>query len=45
MFERGVAKRQLTWFRNQSNFQVIDLTGLSNTHEIPPRALEILGAA
>jgi tRNA dimethylallyltransferase len=42
---RRYAKRQLTWFRNQFTFKIIDLTGLRETHEIPPRALEILGAA
>jgi tRNA dimethylallyltransferase len=42
---RRYAKRQLTWFRNQFNFQIIDLTGLRDTDEIPPRALEFLGAA
>ena len=42
---RRYAKRQLTWFRNQFMFQIIDLTGLRDTHEIPPRALEFLGAA
>jgi tRNA dimethylallyltransferase len=42
---RRYAKRQLTWFRNQLNFEVIDLTGLRDTHELPPRALEFLGAA
>jgi tRNA dimethylallyltransferase len=42
---RRYAKRQLTWFRNQFNFEIIDLTGLRDTHEIPPRALEFLGAA
>ncbi len=30
---RRYAKRQLTWFRNQFHFQVIDLTGLQNTSE------------
>jgi tRNA A37 N6-isopentenylltransferase MiaA len=42
---RRYAKRQLTWFRNQFMFEIIDLTGLRDTHEIPPRALEFLGAA
>lgn len=42
---RRYAKRQLTWFRNQFMFKIIDLTGLRDTHEIPPRALEFLGAA
>jgi tRNA dimethylallyltransferase len=41
---RRYAKRQLTWFRNQFTFQIIDLTGLSDTHEIPPFAMEFLGA-
>ncbi|HEY5778590.1 MAG TPA: tRNA (adenosine(37)-N6)-dimethylallyltransferase MiaA [Terrimicrobiaceae bacterium] len=42
---RRYVKRQLTWFRNQFMFEIIDLTGLRDTHEIPPRALEFLGAA
>jgi tRNA dimethylallyltransferase len=42
---RRYAKRQLTWFRNQLIFEAVDLTGLRDTHEIPPRALEFLGAA
>jgi tRNA dimethylallyltransferase len=42
---RRYAKRQLTWFRNQFMFEIVDLTGLRDTHEIPPRALEFLGAA
>jgi tRNA dimethylallyltransferase len=42
---RRYAKRQLTWFRNQFMFRIIDLTGLSDTSEIPPPALEFLGAA
>ena len=42
---RRYAKRQLTWFRNQFMFRVIDLTGLRDTSEIPPPALEFLGAA
>ncbi len=42
---RRYAKRQLTWFRNQFIFKIIDLTGLRDTHEIPPPALEFLGAA
>ena len=42
---RRYAKRQLTWFRNQFNFKHIDLTGLRDTSEIPPPALEFLGAA
>ena len=41
---RRYAKRQLTWFRNQFTFQIIDLTGLRDTHEIPPSAMEFLGA-
>ena len=32
-------------FRNQFIFRLIDLTGLRDTYEIPPSALEILGAA
>jgi tRNA dimethylallyltransferase len=39
------AKRQLTWFRNQFTFQIIDLTGFRDTHEIPPFAMDSLGAA
>ncbi|MFZ4682897.1 MAG: tRNA (adenosine(37)-N6)-dimethylallyltransferase MiaA [Terrimicrobiaceae bacterium] len=31
---RRYAKRQLTWFRNQFDFQVIELTGLQNTTDI-----------
>jgi tRNA dimethylallyltransferase len=42
---RRYAKRQLTWFRNQFIFNIIDLTGLRDTSEIPPPALEFLGAA
>jgi len=42
---RQYAKRQLTWFRNQFNFQIIDLTGFRDTLEIPPLAMESLGAA
>ncbi len=42
---RRYAKRQLTWFRNQFRFQIIDLTGLRDTHGIPPRAMESLGVA
>ena len=42
---RRYAKRQLTWFRNQFMFRIIDLTGLRDTSEIPPPALEFLGAA
>jgi tRNA dimethylallyltransferase len=42
---RRYAKRQLTWFRNQLIFESVDLTGFRDTHEIPPRALEFLGAA
>ena len=42
---RRYAKRQLTWFRNQFMFKIIDLTGLRDTSEIPPPALELLGAA
>jgi tRNA A37 N6-isopentenylltransferase MiaA len=42
---RRYAKRQLTWFRNQFMFRLIDLTGLRDTSEIPPPALEFLGAA
>jgi tRNA dimethylallyltransferase len=38
------AKRQLTWFRNQFTFQIIDLTGLRDTHDIPRSAMEFLGA-
>ena len=41
---RRYAKRQLTWFRNQLMFRLIDLTGLRDTSEIPPPALEFLGA-
>src|SRR5262245_55591750 len=41
---RRYAKRQLTWFRNQFMFRIIDLTGLRDTSEIPPPALEFLGA-
>ena len=42
---RRYAKRQLTWFRNQFRFQIIDLTGLRDTHGIPLRAMESLGVA
>jgi tRNA dimethylallyltransferase len=42
---RHYAKRQLTWFRNQFMLRLIDLTGLRDTSEIPPPALEFLGAA
>jgi tRNA dimethylallyltransferase len=42
---RRYAKRQLTWFRNQFIFRPIDLTGLRDTSDIPPPALEFLGAA
>jgi tRNA dimethylallyltransferase len=41
---RHYAKRQLTWFRNQFMLRLIDLTGLRDTSEIPPPALEFLGA-
>jgi tRNA dimethylallyltransferase len=42
---RRYAKRQLTWFRNQFTFQVIDLTGFRDTHGILPLAMESLGVA
>jgi tRNA dimethylallyltransferase len=42
---RRYAKRQLTWFRNQFTFQIIDLTGFRDTHGILPLALESLGVA
>ena len=42
---RRYAKRQLTWFRNQFMFRIIDLTGRRDTSEIPPPAWEFLGAA
>jgi tRNA dimethylallyltransferase len=42
---RRYAKRQLTWFCNQFSFQRIDLTGLRDTHEMLPLAIESLGAA
>ena len=42
---RRYAKRQLTWFRNQFSFQIIDLTGLRDTHEMLPLAMESLGSA
>ena len=42
---RRYAKRQLTWFRNQFSFRIIDLTGLRHTHGIPPRTMESLGVA
>ena len=42
---RHYAKRQLTWFRNQFMLRLIDLTGLRDTSEILPPALEFLGAA
>ena len=42
---RRYAKRQLTWFRNQFMFRLIDLTGLRDTSDIPPPALEFLGTA
>lgn len=41
---RRYAKRQLTWFRNQFNFSVLDLTGLRH-HEALSSALNLLGAA
>lgn len=41
---RRYAKRQLTWFRNQFNFSVLDLTGLRH-HEALSSALTLLGAA
>jgi tRNA dimethylallyltransferase len=41
---RQYAKRQLTWFRNQFNFSVIDLTRQRH-HEALSSALNILGAA
>jgi tRNA dimethylallyltransferase len=41
---RQYAKRQLTWFRNQFNFSVIDLTGQRH-HEALSSALNLLGAA
>jgi len=42
---RRYAKRQLTWFRNQFTFQIIDLTGFRDTHGILPLAMESLGVA
>ena len=42
---RRYAKRQLTWFRNQFNFSVIDLTGQRHYHEALSSALNLLGAA
>jgi tRNA dimethylallyltransferase len=42
---RRYAKRQLTWFRNQFTFQIINLTGLRDTHEIPHLAMDSLGVA
>ena len=42
---RRYAKRQLTWFRNQFSFQIIDLTGLRDTHDMLPLAIEYLGSA
>jgi tRNA dimethylallyltransferase len=42
---RRYAKRQLTWFRNQFTFEIINLTGLRDTHEIPPLAMNSPGAA
>ncbi len=45
---RRLAKRQLTWFRNQFNFPSIDLTGLRTRHELRqtlPTALQLLGSA
>jgi tRNA dimethylallyltransferase len=42
---RRYAKRQLTWFRNQFNFPVIDLTGQRHYHEALSSALNLLGAA
>jgi tRNA dimethylallyltransferase len=42
---RRYAKRQLTWFRNQFSFQIIDLTGFRDTHGILPLAMESLGVA
>jgi len=41
---RRYAKRQLTWFRNQFKFLVIDLTGPRH-HEALSSALNLLGAA
>jgi tRNA dimethylallyltransferase len=41
---RRYAKRQLTWFRNQFNFSVIDLTGPRQLEALP-HALKLLGAA
>ena len=41
---RRYAKRQLTWFRNQFNFPIIDLTGQRH-HEALSSALNLLGAA
>jgi len=40
---RRYARRQLTWFRNQFSFPVIDLTGLTTSSQIPPSALAALG--
>ena len=42
---RRYANRPLTWFRNQFSFQIIDLTGLRDTHEMLPLAMESLGSA
>ena len=41
---RRYAKRQLTWFRNQFNFSVLELTG-QRQHEALSAALNLLGAA
>ena len=42
---RRYAKRQLTWFRNQFTFQIIDLTGLRDTHESPLAPWNLLGVS
>ncbi len=42
---RRYAKRQLTWFRNQFNFSIIDLTGSRDTQHPLAHALQALGIA
>lgn len=42
---RRYAKRQLTWFRNQFNFSIIDLTGSRDTEQPLAHAFLALGIA
>lgn len=39
---RRYAKRQLTWFRNQTSFATLDLTGISQPHDAVDRAIGLV---